>query len=602
MPRDAARMSRGRDGGRAAGPGSLILSAVLDPHLRRALSHLTPYRWRLALVAVLSLVSTGFSLAVPLLSRTLVDGAILAGDAGALRLVVLLFAAVTAAGFGLNVWSGLRYTRVSADILFDMRLALYRHLQRLSPRFHARTRFGDVMSRLNNDIGEIQRVASEVVLAWVGNVLFLLGAVVALAYLDLRLLLLGTAALPVSVWALVRYRRRLETRVAALRERSADIGSFLVETLQGVRLVVAANAQEREVRRFRARNGRFVDALMAMQRTTYLSGGLPGLVLSGSTALVFLYGGQRVIDGTLTLGTLVAFMAYQLRLFAPVQALMGLYAGFATVRVSLGRVHEILDVEPEVIEAPGAASLPAVRGELTLDDVTLSFDRGAPVLEHVSLQVPAGTCLAVVGPSGGGKSTIADLLLRFLDPDGGAVRLDGRDLRTLRLRDLRARVALVEQEPAVFHASIADNIRYARPEATGDEVRAAAEAAGLAGLLARLPEGCATVVGERGAALSAGERQRLALARALLTDPSVLVLDEPTAALDPESEQQVAEGFGKVMRGRTTVVITHRAALARRADRVAVLDGARVVEHGAPDELTARGGRFAQLFAADREP
>ena len=587
-------MRRGR-------PGSLILSAVLDPHLRRALSHLTPYRWRLALVAVLSLVSTGFSLAVPLLSRTLVDGAILAGDAGALRLVVLLFVAVTAAGFGLNVWSGLRYTRVSADVLFDMRLALYRHLQTLSPRFHARTRFGDVLSRLNSDIGEIQRVASEVVLAWVGNVLFLIGAVVALAYLDLRLLLLGTAALPVSVWALVRYRRRLETRVAVLRERSADIGSFLVETLQGVRLVVAANAQEREVRRFRARNGRFVDALMAMQRTTYLSGGLPGLVLSGSTALVFLYGGQRVIDGTLTLGTLVAFMAYQLRLFAPVQALMGLYASFATVRVSLGRVHEILDVEPEVVEPPGAAALPAVQGELALDDVTLSFDRGAPVLEHVSLKAPAGACLAIVGPSGGGKSTIADLLLRFLDPDAGAVRLDGRDLRTLRLRDLRARVALVEQEPAVFHASIAENIRYARPEATDGEVRAAAEAAGLAGLLARLPEGCATVVGERGAALSAGERQRLALARALLVGPSVLVLDEPTAALDPESEQQVADGFGKVMRGRTTVVITHRAALARRADRVAVLDGSRVVEHGAPDELMARGGRFAQLFAADRE-
>ena len=574
---------------------------MLDPHFRRALSYLRPYRRQLLLVVVLSLVSTAFSLLVPLLSRTLVDGAILAGDAGALRLVVLLFVAVTAAGFGLNVWSGLRYTRVSADVLFDMRLALYRHLQQLSPRFHARTRFGDIMSRLNNDIGEIQRVASEVVLAWVGNVLFLIGAVVMLAYLDLRLLLLGTAALPVSIWALVHYRRRLETRVAVLRERSADIGSFLIETLQGVRLVVAANAQEREVQRFRGRNGRFIDALMAMQWTTYLSGGLPGLVLSGSTALVFLYGGQRVIDGTLTLGTLVAFMAYQLRLFGPVQALMGLYASLATVRVSLGRVHEILDVEPEVVELPSATALPAVRGELELDDVTLSFDRGSPVLEHVTLKAPAGACLAIVGPSGGGKSTIADLVLRFLDPDAGTVRLDGQDLRALRLRDLRAQVALVEQEPAVFHASIADNIRYARPDATDEEVRAAAGAAGLAGLLASLPDGYATLVGERGAALSAGERQRLAVARALLTAPAVLVLDEPTAALDPESEQQVAEGFETVMRGRTTVLITHRAALARRADRVAVLDGARVVEDGAPDELMARGGRFAKLFAASRE-
>ncbi len=574
---------------------------MLDPHFRRALSYLRPYRRQLLLVVVLSLVSTAFSLLVPLLSRTLVDGAILAGDAGALRLVVLLFVAVTAAGFGLNVWSGLRYTRVSADILFDMRLALYRHLQQLSPRFHARTRFGDIMSRLNNDIGEIQRVASEVVLAWVGNVLFLVGAVVMLAYLDLRLLLLGTAALPVSIWALVHYRRRLETRVAVLRERSADIGSFLIETLQGVRLVVAANAQEREVRRFRGRNDRFIDALMAMQWTTYLSGGLPGLVLSGSTALVFLYGGQRVIDGTLTLGTLVAFMAYQMRLFGPVQALMGLYASLATVRVSLGRVHEILDVEPEVVELPSATALPAVRGDLELDDVTLSFDRGAAVLEHVTLKAPAGGCLAIVGPSGGGKSTVADLALRFLDPDAGTVRLDGHDLRTLRLRDLRAQVALVEQEPAVFHASIADNIRYARPDATDEEVRAAAGAAGLAGLLASLPDGYATLVGERGAALSAGERQRLAVARALLTAPAVLVLDEPTAALDPESEQQVAEGFETVMRGRTTVLITHRAALARRADRVAVLDGARIVEDGAPDELMARGGRFAQLFAASRE-
>ncbi len=573
---------------------------MLDPHFRRALSYLRPYRWQLVLVVALSLVSTGFSLAVPLLSRTLVDGAILAGDAGALRLVVLLFVAVTAAGFGLNVWSGMRYTRVSADVLFDMRLALYRHLQRLSPRFHARTRFGDVMSRLNNDIGEIQRIASEVVLAWVGNVLFLIGAVVMLAYLDVRLLLLGTAALPVSVWALVRYRRRLEKRVAVLRERSADIGSFLIETLQGVRLVVAANAQEREVGRFRRRNGRFIDALMAMQWTTYLSGGLPGLVLSASTALVFLYGGQRVIDGTLTLGTLVAFMAYQLRLFSPVQALMGLYASLATVRVSLGRVHEILDVEPEVVEPPSAAALPAVRGELALDDVTVSFDRGAPVLERVTLHVPAGACLAIVGPSGGGKSTIADLALRFLDPDAGTVRLDGRDLRTLRLRDLRAHVGLVEQEPAVFHASIADNIRYARPEATDEEVRAAAARAGLARFVAALPDGYGTVVGERGAALSAGERQRLAVARALLAAPSVLVLDEPTAALDPESEQQVAAGFEAVMRGRTTILITHRAALARRADRVAVLDGARVVEQGPPDELMARGGRFAELFAADR--
>ena len=575
---------------------------MLDPHFRRALSYLRPYWRRLTLVLVLSFCSTGLSLAIPLLSRLLIDDAIGGRDAVVLRVVVALFVASTVAGFGLNIWSGLRYTHVSADILFDMRLALYRHLQRLSPRFYARTRFGDIMSRLNTDIGEIQRIAAEVALAWVGNVLFLVGAVGMLAYLDLRLFLLGIALLPVSVWALIRYTRKLEGRVTTLRECSADIGSFLIETLQAVKLVVTANAQEREVGRFRQRNDRFISALMAMQRTTYLSGGLPGVVLSGSTALVFLYGGQRVIDGTLTLGTLVAFMAYQLRLFGPIQALMGLYTSLATVRVSLSRVHEILDVAPEVVEAATPVSLSTVRGELVLDDVSFSFDRGAAVLEHVSLRVGPGECLAIVGPSGSGKSTIADLVLRLLDPQTGTVSLDGHDLRTVRLSDLRARVALVDQEPAVFHASIADNIRYARPSATATDVEAAARSAGLDAFVATLPDGYDTTVGERGTAFSAGERQRVAVARALLADPAVLVLDEATAALDPRSEQQVVGGYETVMTGRTTLLITHRASLARRADRVVVIDRARVVEEGTPADLATRGGRFAELFGSEVDP
>ncbi len=570
---------------------------MIDPHFRRALTYLTPYWGRLTLVLGLSLVSTAASLLVPLLSRWLVDDAILGGDRGALRTVVVSFVGVTALGFGLNVWSGLRYTRVSADILFDMRLALYRHLQTLSPRFYARTRFGDIMSRLNTDIGEIQRVAAEVVLAWVGNVLFLVGAVGMLAVLDLRLFLVGVALLPVSVWALVHYRRRLEGRVATLRDRSADIGSFLIETLQAVKLVVTANAQEREVRRFKERNAEFIDALMAMQWTSYLSGGLPGAVLSGSSALVFFYGGLRVIDDTLTLGTLVAFMAYQMRLFGPVQALMGLYTSLATVRVSLRRVHEILDVAPEVVDPATPTVLSSVRGEVQLDDVSLSFDRGAPVLEHVSVRVAPGECLAIVGPSGGGKSTVADLVLRLVDPDDGCVRLDGHDLRTLRLSDLRSHIALVDQEPSMFHASVADNIRYARPDATDAALHAAVQAAGLEAFIARLPDGLDTTVGERGAAFSAGERQRVAVARALLADPAVLVLDEATAALDPESERRIIDGYEAVMRGRTTILITHRASVARRADRVVVLDGARIVEAGVPGELVERPSRFADLFA-----
>ena len=544
------------------------MARVIDRDLRRALGFIVPYWRRLALVLGLSILSTALSLYLPLLTRDFVDGALIGRSVSTLLRVVALFAGVTLASFFVNVISGLRYTRVSADILFDMRLELYRHLQRLSPRYYARTRIGDVMSRINNDVGEIQRIAAETALAWVGNVLFLAGTVAMLAWLDVRLFLVTAASTPLGLWALVHYRTRLEREITTLRQRSADIGSFLIETLQAVKLVVTSNAQEREVGRFAARNTAFVDALMSMQLLTYLSGGLPGLILSAGTGLVFVYGGLRVINGSISVGTFVAFMAYQMQFLPPLQALMAMYANLATVRVSLRRVAELLDEPIEIQEPDAAVPLPTVGGDVAFEDVTLSFDRGGPVLEHLSFAVDAGEVLAIVGPSGSGKSTIADLLLRLLDPDSGVVRIDGRDLRTVRLEDLRQRVALVDQEPTMLHATIGENIRYARPEALDAEVKDAARRAAIDRFIERLPQKYNTVVGERGMALSAGERQRIAMARAFLTNPSILILDEPTAALDPATEGQVAEGYEAVMRGRTVIVITHRTELARRANRV----------------------------------
>jgi ATP-binding cassette subfamily B protein len=548
---------------------------MLDRDFRRALGFVLPYWKRLALVLALSILSTALSLYLPLLSRDFFDRALIGRDSATLIRVSVLFAAATVAGFAANVISGLRYTRVSADILFDMRLEMYRHLQRLSPRFYARTRLGDIMSRINNDIGEIQRIASEAALAWIGNVLFLAGTVAMLAWLDLRLFAVTAAAAPLAAWTLARYRQRLEAAIATLRERSADIGSFLIETLQGNKLVVASNAQEREAARFRARNDAFVRALMSMQWTTYLAGGLPGLIFSAGTAVVFVYGGWRVIHGQTTLGTFVAFMAYQMRVLAPVQAMMGMYTSLATVRVSLHRVSQILDEPVEVQEAREAAAMPDIRGKVVFERVTLAYDRGHAVLDDVSFAVGPGETLAIVGPSGSGKSTIADLLLRLQDPDAGVVRLDGRDLRTLRLEDLRRAIALVEQDPFILHASIAENIRYARPDATHQEIVAAARQAALERFVETLPAGYDTIVGERGTALSAGERQRVAAARAFLRDPAVLIMDEPTAALDVTTESELVEGYETLMRGRTTIVITHRAELAKRADRILFVDGSR---------------------------
>ena len=550
----------------------------MDRDLRRALEIVGPYWRRLVLVMALSLTSTVVSLCLPLLSRDVVDRALLGRDGWYLVRLVAIFGAVSLVSFAINVISGLRYTRVSADILFDMRLAMYRHLHQLSPRFYARTRLGDIMSRINNDMSEIQRIAAETALAWFGNVLFLAGTIAMLAWLDLGLFLLTAATAPPGIWALVRYRRELDGRVTLLRQSSADIGSFLIETLQGVRLIVTSNAQDREVARFRANNDRFVDALMSMQMVTYLSGGLPGMALSFGTALVFLYGGLRVINGSLTFGTFLAFMACQMRFLPPVQALMGLYGNLAATPAPLRRVSEILDVPVEVKEPGAPAPLRGVRGEIRFEDVTLAFDRGSPVLDRLSFVVRAGETIAIVGPSGSGKSTIADLVLRLLDPDSGVVRLDGHDLRTLALNDLRRHVALVDQQPFLLHATIAENIRYARPDATDAQVIEAARAASLDLFIDRLPLKYGTVVGERGAALSVGERQRLALARAFLMNPAVLVLDEPSSALDPASESRIVSGYEGVMRGRTTIVITHRVDLAKRADRVVMLDEAKLVE------------------------
>ncbi len=549
-----------------------------EQDLRRALGFIVPYWRRLALVLGLSVLSTALSLYLPLLSRDFFDHALIGRDRATLVRVSSLFALVTVLSFVVNVISGLRYTRVSADILFDMRLEMYRHLQQLSPRFYARTRLGDIMSRINNDIGEIQRIASEAALAWLGNVLFLMGTVGLLGWLDLRLFAVTIGAAPLAVWALVHYRGQLEGEIATLRQRSADIGSFLIETLQAARLVTASNAQAREVARFRSRNDAFVRALMSMQRLTYFAGGIPGLVISAGTGLTFVYGGWRVLNGAMTVGTFVAFMACQTRLLSPLQAMMSMYTSLATIRVSLRRVAQILDEPIEVVEQPDARALDDVRGDVAFDHVTLSYDRGQPVLADVSFVVKAGETLAIVGPSGSGKSTIADLLLRLIDPDAGMVRIDGTDVRALRLTSLRSAVALVEQEPFTLHATIAENIRYARPAATDAEVAEAARRAALDHFVDSLPAGLDTIVGERGTALSAGERQRIAVARAFLCDPAILILDEPTAALDVVTEDRLVSGLEAARKGRTTIVITHRADVARRADRVLVVDGARVLD------------------------
>jgi ATP-binding cassette subfamily B protein len=540
-----------------------------------------PYGERLAVILGINLLATLLGLAQPYISKLLIDGALLHRNWTLLWQVALLMFGAAVLGFALNILSSYQYVRVSAAMLFDMRLALYRHLQTLSPRFYAKWRLGDLVSRLNTDTGEVQRVSADSLLSVLSNVVFLAGSVAMMLWLDWKLFFLSVALVPACLYAFTHYQRKLTILTKELRERGADVGSLFVETLIGIRSVLAANAAEYEARRFGRHNGRFVDTLLRLQLVSFLSGGLPGTILMVSTSLVFLYGGKLIIDGKMTIGTLVAFMAYHTRLLSPIQNMMGLSANLASARVSLRRVFAILDTPAEVVERPGARALGPVRGRITFEDVMLRHDREG-VLKGVSCEIQAGTFCAILGPSGAGKSTIADLLVRFLDPDAGRVTVDGLDLRTLRLDDLRREVVLVDQTPHLFNSSVAENISYSRPEATRAEIEAAGREAGLDEMIQRLPQGYDTQTGERGLALSAGERQRIALARALLRNPSVLILDEPTSALDPETERRVAQNLRQALRGRTVIVITHRPALAEIADAVLQLRDGKIVTELTP--------------------
>ncbi|SCY70059.1 ATP-binding cassette, subfamily B [Novosphingobium aromaticivorans] len=501
----------------------------------------------------------------------MIDEALLKRDWDALLRIAGLMVAATVGGFAVNALVSYRYVAISAQMLFDMRVALLRHLQTLSPRFYGSFRLGDLMSRLNSDVSDVQRAAGDTLLSVLSNVLFFAGSVGMMLWLDWKLFLVGTLLVPLAVASFLHFQRRMTDLTRQMRERGADIGSLLVDTIMGMRTVNALGAEAHEADRFRAANAGFIHAMLRMQTVSFLTGALPGTIVTASTAAVIVFGGKQIIDGTMTIGALVAFLTYHGRLLAPVQALMGLTATLASARVALARIFELFDTSAEVADAPAPRPLPPVTRAIRLDGVTMHHGR-EPVLRDVSLTIPAGSLTAILGASGAGKSTLADLLVRFLDPVAGRITIDGIDLRDLALADLRRRALLVDQSPFLFNATIAENIAFARTGALPAEVAAAAGAAGLDPLIARLPEGLATRTGERGLALSAGERHRIALARALLRKPDVLILDEPTAALDEATERLVASGLRRALPDATLVVITHKPALADLADHVVRLE------------------------------
>jgi ATP-binding cassette subfamily B protein len=543
----------------------------------RMKSFLRPYAWQLGLMILIGLAGSALGLLQPYLSKYVVDNALLRRDPHALVVAAVLMFAATIAGFILNYISGRGYMRISSSMLLDMRMKVYAHLHALSPRFYGRARLGDLVSRLNGDVAEVQRISGDFFLTTVTNLLFIAGSLVMMILFSWKLFIVGVVLIPFSVAVFRLFQIRMSVLARELRERSADIGTLFVETLLGIRLVACFNSSQFELDRFRKRNDSFVSTLMRFQSTSMLGRSVPGSLISAATVAVFIYGGQQIIAGQLSIGTLVAFMAYHSMLLSPVQSLIGLSASLTSAKVSLARVLELLDTPIEVTDHPNAVAVSKVRQSIAFRNVKLLHD-GRTVLDNVSFDIPAGAFSVIVGPSGAGKSTIADLMVRLLDPDSGAVMIDGADLKTLRVQDLRRTVVLIDQSPYLFQGSLFENIAYAKTGVSREAVEDAAKEAGLAELVAGLPDGLDTIVGERGLTLSAGERQRVAIARAFLLNPDVLILDEPSAALDPERERELIDTLRWKFLGKTLIAITHKPAMAAAADQVLHIKDGRVRE------------------------
>lgn len=527
-------------------------------------------------VLALSAIATALVLLQPLLVKRLIDDGLIARSHEVLWTTALF---MLLAGLAATLLAGLNrylHTKLSAAVLFDLRQDLFAHLQRLSPAFWARWRTGDVMSRLDGDMAEIQRFAVDSLFAVLSNLLGLVGALAWMVWLSWELTLLVAVLLPLEWWWLRRMRPRVIDGTRALRERSGDVSSFFVEVLPAVKFVQASRQEAREALRLDGLHAGYLSSLLRLQIIEFVTHAVPGQMTAWTRALAFLIGGAWVIDGQWALGSLVAFSTYLGMASGPVNSLLGWYVGLQKVRVSLGRVAELRDEPVAVIDPERPLPLPApLRGELRLHDVVFAHPgRGEASLSGVSVLIPAGERVALTGASGAGKSTLIDLLLRHHDPQAGAVTLDGTDLRQLALVDLRRAVAVVSQDIVLFRAPLLDNIRYACPGADEVAVAQAAERAGLGGWIATLPDGLHTPVGERGQTLSGGQRQRIAIARALLQDPAVLVLDEATSAVDEAMEAQILAQIDDCFAGRTRIVVSHRpSAWAGCAMRLHLVDG-----------------------------
>ncbi|MFF0176500.1 ABC transporter ATP-binding protein [Micromonospora profundi] len=570
--------------------------------LRRIGRLFTPHRPALAIVTAIIVVSSIIAMATPFLLRAVIDRALPQGDLTLLVWLVLGMVAVAAVTAALGVVQTWISTQVGQRVMHRLRTDVFSHLQRQSLGFFTRTRTGEVQSRITNDIGGMQSVVTSTATAVASNLTTVVATAVAMIALSWQLSLVSLVVLPPAIW-LTRRVARMRREITAQRQRElADLNVTVEEglSISGVQLAKTLGTGPALIDRFTASSARLVDLELRSELAGRWRMASMSIIFAAVPAVIYLAAGLPGAAGTLSIGTLVAFTALQGGLFRPLMGLLNVGVSLTASLALFARIFEYLDLPVDVADPaePVAVDPARVRGHLRLDDVTFGYPGSdTAALAGITLDVPAGTSLALVGETGSGKSTLAGLISRLHDPTAGRITIDGVDLRDMRLADLAAIVGVVSQETYLLHTTVRENLRYARPDATDAEIEDAARAAQIHDLIAGLPDGYDTMVGSRGHRFSGGEKQRLAIARTLLRDPRILVLDEATSALDTETERAVQRAFDVLAEGRTTITIAHRLSTVRDADQIAVLDHGRIVESGDHDSLLHRNGRYATLAA-----